>query len=309
MSSFLKVFKDPGSITEKVKIDISEALSGGLHLLEKSSITQLSDIHEKVTGNYIISSSSLCYTGQSEDVKKRLSWHLDKKSPVYNKFTKRLNKDLVSTDFDLRYIPVLIGKKELEEFAIANLPAELNMSNKKAHVPYHWKFKQGCIDEWQEIQKNKKAILESMKTEIDNIDFIQWGKAVDIVKGFNKLRGIYIVCDSKENILYVGESYRLWARYNDHSKRTRSSIIRRNYATEENMTFMTRKELGTTLKVGKNKGKESDDSKSWYLSDCDNEKVSKYIASCKIKLIAVPFGRYELERHLVEKLKPRYNKR
>ena len=302
MNKVIKVYKDPKSITEIVKKEISGILNGGLELLKKSNEAQITG--EKA-GNYIISVSDVSYTGQSIDVNARLKDHLMKRTTVYTKFKNKLGKDPEAIGFETRQLAVSIGRKELEEFTIVNLPTELNISKKKAYEKFS-----GAPDVamWQNIQKSKEKLLEKMKQEIDSIPFIPWHKAANTIEDFKDIGGIYIIKNHKGRILYVGESSKLHERYERHSNTTRFSIFRRYVATKElNLELKTRKDLGIKIRTGINKGKDSNDKKAWYLSDCDNKKVDEYTADCQIKLIAVPFGRFELEEYLIKSYKEKGN--
>ena len=309
MQGIFKAFGNPKDITEVMTKEVSEFINGGFQLLKQSQPIQLSDIKKapgnyNKPGNYIITISDRNYTGQAMNLKERLSTHIHAKSTLYKTFSTELGRSPELTDFEIRCTEVLFGKKELEEYAMANLPNVLNKINRSAQSKYEGSDTTSSITHWSNIQSNKQDvqnILKEMKNEIERIPFLSWADAAQLAESFKNIAGIYIIKDKNGRILYIGESSKIHLRYNRHSNTTRFSIFRRNVATQLlDLNLITVQERGRP---------ELTDTKRWFLSHKDDEKVSEFTASCQIKMVTPLLGRYELEAFLIKELNPLFNKR
>lgn len=86
-------------------------------------------------GNYLISDKNNIWnsTGEAKSLSKRLKQHSKEKTSTFYKNYLKLEKQkgnqkglLKISDFEVRKIKAEIGRKELEEFGIVNIPANLN---------------------------------------------------------------------------------------------------------------------------------------------------------------------------------------
>jgi predicted GIY-YIG superfamily endonuclease len=260
MQKIFRIFGNLKNITEVMAKETSELLNGGFQLLKHSHPLQRKDVKNE-SGNYIITISDRNYSGQAMNLKERISTHIHPKSTLYKSFSNELGRSPDLTDFEIRCTKVLFGKKELEEFAMANLTNVLNKLNKSAQRKHEDPDTTSSIAHWSKIQSNEQAlqsILRKMKNDIEQIPFLSWSDAAQLAECFKNIAGIYIIRDNNGRILYVGESSKLHIRYDRHSKTTRFSIFRRNVATQLlNLNLITVQERGRP---------ELSDTKRWYLS-------------------------------------------
>lgn len=268
-------------------------LISGLEKLIKSKPQQLDNRCENCYGNYLISdkSENWNYTGEAKNLYNRLRQHSkEKTSTFFNNYIKfdKLNGNLATSlkisDFKVRIITTLIGRKELEEFGIVNIPANLN----KFQLGKRSEFRQKADKElWNETQKHHLEIIKQGEKELDKITTCAWLEAKTESKA-----GLYWVEHNTDGLIYIGESSNINQRYLTHFGRTYFSALRRNLG-ENILNF----ELQTI------KGKKR------YFSEIEDKRISNYLKKCKIKTFPISFGRYELEEHLIRKYKPILNRK
>lgn len=239
MLVFPNVYDNPAMIPPSMSERITGALNRGLHIL-KQSVQSFINVPDE-PGNYIISANGYHYTGQANSLSSRLSFYYHEDSEVFRKYYKKygMAETLHLSDLTVCYMPVYSGKKELEEFVIVNLPAEINSSNKRAQSKFTGSLEAKHTDDWICFQNNSTAMLSAMKETADKLPFIRWHEAEQIIDKFKGFGGVYVIKDKDGYILYVGETSTIRQRYTQHSKRTRISIFRRNVAVRK---------LGYTLK-------------------------------------------------------------
>ena len=148
-------------------------LISGLTELKKSKRKNFESDFENGYGNYLISDKKNLwnYTGEAKSLSKRLKQHSrEKTSTFFKNYTKsekqngNLKKLLNISDFEIRTINTEIGRKELEEFGIVNIPTNLNKfqlgkrnlfkekTNGKLWLEIHFHFFQ--------IEKNCQELLK-----------------------------------------------------------------------------------------------------------------------------------------------------
>jgi predicted GIY-YIG superfamily endonuclease len=178
----------------------------------------------------------------------------------------------------------LIGRKELEEFTIVNVPAVLNKFQKgKRNI-----FKQKVGAEiWNETQNNFQLILEQGEKKLMSLKSYPWFQAE-----IPEAAGLYWVENISKGLIYIGESSNIYERYNTHSGKTYFSALRRHIG--ENI-------LGFKLQTI-NKRKR-------YFSDTEDKKITSFLTKCTIKSYPISFGRYELEEYLIKKYNPLLNRK
>lgn len=275
----------------KLQQSANEILAHGVKQLKDSEKKALDNISLSSFGNYLISGHNLNYIGESKDVTKRIKQHSkEKTSTFYKSYIKAKGKNqaikqnLKIEDFQVAVISNLLGRKEIEEFGIVNIPCRLNNFQKGKRE----KFKGTPSKEgWITIQKDYKDLLEEGAEKFRAISLCNWHDLK-----IESFPGIYWVEHKKDGLIYVGESSNVKERYTTHSGRTYFSAFRRNLG--ENI-------LGFKLQTIKGKKR--------YFSESEETKLNAYLSNLKIKTMAVAIGRYELEEYLIETCQPVLNRK
>jgi predicted GIY-YIG superfamily endonuclease len=237
-------------------------------------------------GNYLIVSDDLFYyIGEAKSLKERLKQQFTPcRSTFYKNYTEKINGNLKIEDFKVNSIKTSIGRKEMEEFGIVNLPTILNkfQLSKRNKVSFS---KIGNV--WEKVQSNSEELLIQGEMEFLKQPVLKWvGAAVP------KSAGVYAVFDNSHELIYIGEGSNINKRYMNHSKRTYISALRRHIATNR---------LEFTLKTIKGKAR--------YLSETEDNRVTAFLRDCQIAFLSVNFGRFELEKYLIKKHKPVLNRK
>lgn len=250
-----------------------ELLAEGLFTLLRQPNT--GEIIDTKHGNYLISlNKDHLYIGESKNLSIRISHHLKKQQ---------------FENCTIRHIETNIGRKEIEEFGIVNIPTRLNkfqLNKRNLAPPAHkctlWLNSQSQSNDL--LNEGENIVLEQPRTP--------WPDAIPPTHA-----GVYLVFSanhgaSDEKLIYIGETSNIAERFKTHSSYTRMSALRRHIGTEE---------LGFTLKTR--------NGKKLYLPDDEDTTVTKFLLSCKIAFLPVNFGRFELEEYLIKKLKPALNRK
>ncbi|MBO6793234.1 MAG: GIY-YIG nuclease family protein [Balneolaceae bacterium] len=268
-------------------------LLSGLSILESSSAYSFDHNFTLAFGNYLISdqNENWSYIGESNNLANRIKQHGKLKTSTFYKNYINAKKDHPSLaqdielhDFRVQYISTNIGRKELEEFGIVNLPSNLNrfQLGKRKSVKGDTN-----ADIWKAIQNQTDQLLKDGTQVIVNLGIVPWNTANPPNRA-----GIYWIEHPEDGLIYIGESSNLFERYKAHSKTTYFSAFRRNTAE---------KLLGFTLKEKKGKRK--------YLSETEEATLDQFISECSIKILPVAFGRFELEEYLIALKKPLLNRK
>jgi len=265
------------------QLNSEEILAEGLyHLFNSESKTPCHN-----SGNYLILHAGIpYYIGEGEDISKRLKTQFTTKGSTFYKnyieYCSKLNqKELLNIEeFQVRFIETNMGRKEIEEFGIVNLPTILNKFQKEKRQKKEFT---GICEHWNDIQNNNTNLFLEGEDLFFNQIPIPWDEAIIPVSP-----GLYRVLDVDKQLIYIGESSDINARYTTHSKDTYFSALRRHIATDI---------LGFELISKRKLTKENDDS------------VNKYLGQCSIDYMRVPFGRYEFEKFLIKKHLPTLNRK
>jgi predicted GIY-YIG superfamily endonuclease len=266
-------------------------LSDGIHLLKNKPYQTNNEVNENCFGNYLISyNTKNYYVGEGRELSKRLKQQFKPTTSTFYKNFVKLQKSNIAIrnipidSFKVQTIKTEIGRKEIEEFGITNLPTILNrfqLGKRKIHK----------IDNqnglWEEVQKNKVEILLQAEQEILKKKFTSWFDC-----NVNKSAGIYIVRDKLDKLIYIGESSDIFDRHKTHSTRTYFSALRRHIGTEI-LNFELVEISG----------------KKRYFGESEDKKVNDFLKSCKATFYDCSFGRYELEEFLIKKHKPFLNRK
>jgi len=268
-------------------------LNTGVELLKESTKTTFDNKHSNKCGNYLISDkeNKWKYIGEAKNISKRIKQHSKEKTSTFyknyikhNSNTQNIQNKLSINDFHIRSIQTNIGRKEIEEFGIVNIPANLNRFQKGKRNVYTGKIN---INVWKEIQNNHEILLKQAKQKLLSLENNKWFDA-DI----KSKAGIYWVEHPTKGLIYIGESSNIFDRYNTHSKTTYFSALRRHIG--ENI-------LGFKLQTIKNKKR--------YFKDNEDSNITMFIQECSFKPFYVNFGRFELEEYLIKTYKPLLNRK
>lgn len=266
-------------------------LADGLWQLIKRPFESCSDITHNDFGNYLISyDEKSYYIGEAKDICKRLKQQFNPKiSTFYKNYQKHLtnNKDLNAVPIDgfkIQHISTQLGRKEVEEFGIVNLPTIINSFQLEKRNKYVISYNNGI---WNEIQKLKNELLEEGEIEILKSQFKGWSENL-----VDSNPGLYIVKDKDDQLIYIGESSDISKRYLTHSNTTYFSALRRHIATEI---------LSFELKEKNGKRK--------YLTEVEESSVTLFLRNCKAVFYSSNLGRCELEEYLIKKHKPLLNRK
>ena len=265
-----------------------QILMQGILKIKNQNSKNWKDISSQEYGNYLICENEISwYIGEGKNISKRLKQQFnEKRSTFYKTYKKDFgNNDIES--FKVKFIETQIGRKEIEEFGIVNLPTSLNKFQKNKCQKFD--LKDNPEFDWDKIQSSFTKLLLNGEEIFFQQDSQNW---FDAIVPDNK--GIYMVFNN-DQIIYIGETSNLIERYNTHSGTTYFSALRRHIGkTLLKFNFVQ-------IKVKNKKNRE-------FLED-DDKQVTEYLKSCKVKFLPVNIGRYELEEFLIRKHHPVLNKK
>ena len=187
-------------------------------------------------------------------------------------------------DFDIQILENKIGRKEIEEFGIVNIPTILNKFQKGKRK----RFSGSASKEiWIKVQDCSGQLLAGGEQALLMLDPIPWFEA-----NIPNNAGLYHVEHGDNGLIYIGESSNIKERYDTHSGTTYFSALRRHIGTDV---------LEFELQVRNGKKR--------YFAESEDKEINKYLHNCKIKAMKVNFGRFELEEYLIRKYRPLLNRK
>jgi len=268
-----------------VQTESDQILSDGLFKLRRQPYYDYFEISDKGVGNYLISlDNQPYYIGEAKELSKRIKQQFKPAtSTFYKNFlklqkTNQLIRPKPIDSFKVQTISTEIGRKEIEEFGIVNLPTRLNGfqlgKRKKSEIADQHGL-------WDKVQKCKSELLQEGGEKVFKNRFPSWFE----LQTFSTA-GLYIVKDKTDKIIYIGE------RISTHSEKTYFSALRRHIGTDI---------LGFIL--------QERDGKKRYFSEPEDKKVTDFLRACKATIFPVTFGRYELEEYLIRKFRPLLNRK
>lgn len=280
-------------LQEKSNDILAEGLS---HLLE-GRYYEFGGKYTKGQGNYVISYSGIpLYIGEAKDLNKRLTQHY-RGSTFYKNYNENgvkldLPANLIMDDFRHQNIITQIGRKEIEEFGIVNLPAPLNKFHKDKRERF---LPVSSTQSWETAQEQAAQLVKQGESIVLSQKPLSWKQVSP-----KSVPGIYAIFNEHDELIYIGESTNLEERYVTHSCKTRFSAFRRQLATEI---------LSFKLKTKKELGYDSSDNRRKFVTQSEDEEITYYIYKCRLIMIAVYFGRLELEEHLIRNNQPLLNRK
>lgn len=263
----------------------TQILSDGMQELLRQPYKKLDSIVSPVSGNYLISLDKQgVYVGESLDIAHRLEQQSKlKTSTFYKNYLKQAGKaSNPITDFKVQTIHTKLGRKELEEFCIANIPTPLNkfQLDKKIKVVLEDK------GTWNEIQNNSSIIIETGIQKVLSSPRQKW----DFTHVPNE-GGIYLIYYNND-LIYIGETSCISERIKTHSSQTYFSAFRRNCGTIL-LNFVLKEKNG----------------KKRYFTEEEDSIINNFLQQCTIVPFTVAIGRGELEERLIKEFSPLLNKK
>lgn len=276
---------------KNIQNESSEILASGLYRLTKAEKCKLDEHCHDSYGNYLISGSQLNYIGEGKNLQKRLlQQSKERTSTFYKNYLKlkannlAIPQNLTVNDFTVRTIKTQIGRKEIEEFGIVNLPANLNRFQKGKRQKY-----QGEVikELWFQVNDQVEKLLSQGEKDLMDLKRTNW---IDCFAP--TCAGLYWIENKKGELIYVGESSNIFDRWSVHSDKTYFSALRRNIGR----TF-----FGFELQTINGKKR--------YFTEKEDKEISKFLTNAKILTYPVEFGRFELEEFLIRKYRPTLNRK
>lgn len=260
-------------------------LAEGLFALRSSSFS--ANVAPRGPGNYLILlGQTPMYIGESRDCRSRLAQQLDERRSTFYKNYRRTQPERTHAieAFSARAMPVSIGRKELEDFGIPNLPAPLNrfqLDKRAVHALASGHAR------WSELQLQAHSLLIEAAAQCSALPFRCWTNA-SAPGG----PGLYIIRSHDGEVIYVGESSDVQSRFLTHGHDTYFSAVRRNVG--ENL-------LGFRLRtIGGRKR---------YFTEDEDVEITRYLHTCQVGFLPVFIGRYELEEYLIAQYRPIVNRK
>jgi predicted GIY-YIG superfamily endonuclease len=238
-------------------------------------------------GVYVFSDGeTTAYVGESTSVSWRVDQHLKSNSRLMGSLRSTGIVDPVAhaaSAFEIRVVPVSIGRLELEEMGIACLHPTFNLMRRASRSAR--RYHDADVELWLRVEVDFESLM---------CDGAQMAAAVQGVT-WSEMRpppgaGLYILRGQDGEMLYVGESDALAERLGTHRRpRSYFSALRRHVGTEL---------LGLAFAPQIVRG----------FSPINEASISDFLSSCTVAIVPLAFGRWELERHLVQTHRPLLNR-
>lgn len=145
-------------------------LSDGLWKLSKRPLESFDEIRHNDFGNYLISYNERpYYIGEAQDICKRLKQQFKPTTSTFYKNYQRYSSinnhlSLIPINgFKIQHISTQLGRKEVEEFGIVNLPTVVNHFQLEKRNKCKISGNNGI---WDEVQELKAELLEEGEKEV-----------------------------------------------------------------------------------------------------------------------------------------------
>lgn len=263
-----------------------DLLCEGVAHLRRQQFQEYGQVVSRRCGNYLISlNNEPLYIGEASNLKARVRQQFSPASTFYKNY-RRAAADTPITDFCVQSLETRIGRKEIEEFGISNIPCGLNRFQLGKRRP--GKLASGN-EKWVSVQAAQEDLLCAGER-------IAMGAALCLGATTDPAAtpGIYLIRTRNDATpIYIGESSDVSERWHKaHRRSTYFSAFRRHVATDV---------LGFELQVRNGKAK--------YLDQSEEAAVTGFLDRCMCAFVPVNFGRYELEEHLIRRIRPQLNRK
>jgi predicted GIY-YIG superfamily endonuclease len=271
----------------EVQKDADGILAAGLrHLLAQPRLPW-EPLRMSQAGVYVFSDGeTTAYVGESTSVSWRVSQHLKSNSRLMESLRSAGIIDPVThaaSAFEVRVVPVSIGRLELEEIGIACLHPTFNLMRRASRSAHP--HDDADVALWLRVEEDFAALLREGAQMAAEAQGVAWTE-VRPPPG----AGLYILRGQNGEMLYVGESDALAERLGTHRHpRSYFSALRRHVGTEL---------LGLAFAPEIVRG----------FRPIDEAAISDFLSSCTVAIVPLAFGRWELERHLVQTHRPLLNR-
>lgn len=263
-------------------------LAQGLCLLNSQHYLSYSEVQSNKPGVYLISLNGVAqYIGEGKNLQLRLKQQFhSKRSTFYKNYCESSPSPCNIEEFQVQFVEIAFGRKELEEFGMVNAKTLLNKFHNRKRL---LREKATQFHNWQRVQATSMQILDEGEGVLMHQSSACWESAEIPYQP-----GIYAVQSHDLNKpLYIGESSDLNKRiHSAHGKSTYFSALRRHVATEL---------LGFKL--------QSKNGRKKYLSVDEDSEVSGFLKTCQLRVLPIAIGRLELEEMLICKHHPVLNRK
>ncbi|MCP4870262.1 MAG: hypothetical protein GY898_16270 [Proteobacteria bacterium] len=239
-------------------------------------------------GNYLVTlDGEPLYVGEAKNLAARLRQQFRPSGSTFFKNFQRAHPDTPREigEFRVRHMETSLGRKEVEDFGIVNIPAPLNrfQLNKRERIP------PATGDaRWREIQARSREILAE-----GELTFLATPRSPMFEAEVPTGPGLYAVWSAeRDSPIYLGESSDIGKRHKTHCQQTYFSALRRHVGTDVH---------GFELKVIKGRRR--------YFSDQEDQTVTRFLRSCQFSCLPVRLGRVELEEWLIARHHPLLNRK
>jgi hypothetical protein len=263
-------------------------LAQGVFALRNGPRAYPADVATTDPGNYLISLDGRpLYVGEGGDLSARLhqQFHL-RTSTFYKNYLRSGDSNAAPiTAFGLQYMTIRIGRKEIEDFGIANIPAPLNrfqLDKRAVRAPANG------AEDWARVQAMSADLLAQAEERFWSLRPAPMPGAVAPDRP-----GIYALWGgSPRRVIYIGESSGLRDRHKTHCTQTYFSALRRNVGTNL---------LGFELHEKKGKRR--------YFTNDEERSLNAFLGQCLFQCMEVTIGRIELEERLIGHEMPAANRK
>lgn len=265
----------------------STLLAQGIYRLCQSAKVPPTNVRDTDPGNYLVSNATTpLYIGEGGSLALRTKVQFDERRSTFYKNYLRSNPEtaLPISGFDLRIMKTFIGRKEIEDFGIVHLSTALNRFQLGKREPSAQATEHA---RWDELQEGATELVKLGAAICLEQQFQRWEDGTS-----QSTAGLYLIRNADDEIIYVGESSDIYSRFQTHGSTTYFSAVRRNLGCDI---------LGYTLQTRNGKKR--------YFDDHEDRAVTAYLECCSIAFFPVSLGRYEVEEHLIRKLRPLLNRK
>lgn len=268
-----------------------EFLASGITALRYQPVQSYRSIESDKAGNYLISLDGLpVYVGEAISLRARTRQQFAARTSTFYKTYLKLtatceNLSPVSIEtFTIQAMETCIGRKEIEDFGIVNIPTRLNrfQLDKRNVAP-----PSSSTALWELAQANSAKLIQEGATRALASQFTRWSDAT-LPEG----PGLYLVKDPDGRLIYVGESSSIAERLITHHTQTYFSALRRHIGV-----FILNYDL-----------KERNGKKKYFDVD-EDQQVTSFVSACSVATMPVHLGRYEVEEFLIKDCQPLLNRK
>ena len=259
-----------------VQLNSDKLLAEGLHRLMISESRPGEEDLPDDAGNYVfLDGENALFAGEAGNLQRRISAQLDEgKSRFYKRYLQSSPDEVRPlSEMTLRYIPVVIGRKELEEYVIVNLGSGLN---REPSANYWLSVRAGVHDFWDRIQKKAADLLNDGSSACLEAEPVRWRN-----RSVLSTAGVFIIRNRNDEIIRICEAANLAADLKVAESDSHTSDLRYAIGTDQ---------LGFQA-VLSSEGRRG-------FQPNEEEDISRYLHRCTIAQSTVGFGRLEIANAL-----------